>query len=135
MTTLLLILMPIMAEIPQQPVVFVQVDAVVINRVRSYSESTDAWGRTQITTHEQTWVSFWSDFQLPTFLGGGRIPFAIDHGWWTMSQVKNIAPATDGWMIESQDGINVTAGKLLLIESDFDWELRNRRVYRPMQMP
>lgn len=110
---------------------FFEADAAVVNFVKTLEETRDAWGRVRYEPHQVVWVSFWSDLRLPVFLGGGAIPYAIDHGWWAESHLQQVSPATGGWMLESADGVNVTARRFVVITSDHDWEMRNRRIYRP----
>ena len=133
MYALLLVLAPIAAEPPkQQPVYFVKVDIVVINRVRTYSVEYDPWGRPTYVPHETVWVSFWDHLRLTVLPAPGLL---IDRGWWTMSQVRSITRSMDGWILESKDNINVITPEIRLIDSPFDWEMRNRRIFRPIRKP
>ncbi len=38
-------------------------------------------------------------------------------------------------MVENRNGINVIARELTVIDSPFDWEMRNRRIYIPIRKP
>jgi len=133
MYALLLLLVPTTADHrPEQPAYFVNVDVIVVNRVRSFNVEFDAWGRPRYKPNEVWWVSFWDELQV-TLL---PIPnLRIDRGWWPMSKVLNITHTTDGWLFESTDGVNVIAPVLLYVDSPFDWEMRNRRIYIPIRKP
>lgn len=138
MYALLLVLAPIATTAPRpeaepsQAAYFVKVDLIVINRVRSQTTEYDAWGRPIHKPTEIWWVSFWDHVRVSVLPIPGR---KIDRGWWNMSNVRTIAPCTDGWLIESNDGMNVVAPKLLVIDSPFDWEMRNRGIYVPIRKP
>lgn len=123
---------PVPAEPPKQSVYFVKVDFVVINRVRSYSVEYDAWDRPTIVPHETVWVSFWDRLALTVIPTPG---LRVGRGWWTMSQVRSITQATEGWIVESKDNINVITPEIRLIDSTFDWEMRNRYIFRPIRKP
>lgn len=115
---------------------FVTVDLIVVNRVRSHSTSYDAWGRPSTTSSEQWWVSFWELLWTPTIPGQFSVPLAlIDRGWWTCAQCRHVCPCSDGWLVESKDGINVVAPHLWIVDSPYDWEMRNRRIYCPIRKP
>jgi hypothetical protein len=72
----------------------------------------------------------------PALPGQVSVPVAlIDRGWWTCAQCRDICPCTDGWLVESKDGINVVAPNMLMVDSPYDWEMRNRRIYCPIRKP
>lgn len=139
LTVLLLAALPANAAPPQAPptpAYFAKVDLIVVNRVRSHSTNYDAWGRPCTRCSEQWWVSFWEVSWSPRIPGIHSVPIElIDRGWWTCSQCVGFYPCTDGWMVESKDGINVSAAQMIVIDSPFDWEMRHRRTYRPIKKP
>ncbi len=139
LTVLLLAALPANAATPAQQAnaaYFVKVDLIVVNRVRSHSTNYDPWGRPCTRCSEQWWVSFWDVQWSPAIPGFVSMPIGlIDRGWWTCSQCVGFFPSTDGWLVEAKDGINVSAPHMILIDSPFDWEMRNRRVYRPIKKP
>lgn len=112
---------------------FVEVDLIVVNRVRSYATSYDAWGRPRIIVSERWWVSFWDD--LPPVVVIPTPGLRIDRGYWLMDQVVHISRASGGWIVESKGGINVIAARFWFIDSHYDWEMRNRRIFRPIRKP
>lgn len=115
-----------------QAAYFVKVDRIVINRVRSFTTEYDAWGRPTYKSTEVWWISFWDDPRAVLLPIPG---LEIDRGWWAMDTVVNISRCTEGWIAENQNGINVIAKQLIVIDSSFDWEMRNRRIYRPIKKP
>ena len=117
---------------PAQVAYFVKVDVIVINRVRSQTTEYDAWGRPIHKPTETWWVSFWDHVRVSVL----PVPrMKIARGWWSMSNVRNIARCTDGWIVESNDDMNVIAAKLIVIDSPFDWEMKNRGIYMPIRKP
>jgi len=140
LTVLLLAAMPTQAETSKATAkataYFVDVDLIIINRVRGHSTSYDDWGRPHMKTSEQWWVSFWQYKWLPVYPGGVRVPIAlIDRGWWSCSQIKAIELCSDGYLVESKDGMNVIAPNLSIVDSPYDWEMRHRRIYKPIRRP
>ena len=143
LTVFLLATLPANSPAPQKaapqepaPAYFVKVDLIVVNRVRSHTTNYDAWGRPCTRCTEQWWVSFWEVKWSPKIPGLLSVPIdIIDRGWWTCSQCVGFFPCTEGWLVESKDRINVTAPDMVLIDSPYDWEMRNRRNYRPIKKP
>ena len=136
LSILMLAALPVQVETAPSPVYFVKVDLIIVNRVRSHSTSYDAWGRPSITSSEQWWVSFWEILWTPQIPGQLPIPLGlIDRGWWTYSQCRQIVPSSDGWLLESKDGINVLAPNVWFVDSPYDWEMRHRRIYCPIRKP
>ncbi len=136
LSILLLATLPVDASGPVKDGFFVDVDVIIVNRVRTHSTSYDDWGRPHIKCSEQWWVSFWEILWMPAIPGHAAMPIAwIDRGWWTCSHCEGVFPCTEGWMVESKDGINVTAPQLLVIDSPYDWEMKNRKIYRPITKP
>ena len=113
-----------------EPAYYVTVDFVVINHVKTYSVEFDAWDRPRIKPHETVWVSFWDRLHA-TFIPVGLVA----RGWASMSQVRNITRCSDGWMISLKNNVNVITPEIRVIESPYDWEMRNRRIYRPIRKP
>lgn len=108
------------------PQYFARVDVIVINRVRSQTTSWDAWGRPLCKPTETWWISFWEI---------GWFEWS-DRGWWSMTSVRSISKSScGGWVVESNDDINIVADELILIDSPYDWEMRNRVNYRPIRKP
>ncbi|MFQ5734754.1 MAG: hypothetical protein ACE5KM_22700 [Planctomycetaceae bacterium] len=138
MCALMLLLAPIATTAqqpkaePPQAAYFTKVDVIIINRVRSQTTEYDAWGRPIYKPTEVWWVSFWDKVRVSVLPVPGM---KIDRGWWSMGNVRNIAPCTDGWLVESNDGMNVIAPELLVIDSPYDWEMRNRGIYLPIRKP
>lgn len=115
-----------------QAAYFVKVDRIVINRVRSFTTDYDDWGRPIHKPTEVWWVSFWDDVRVSVL----PVPkMQIDRGWWAMDTVLNISRCTEGWMVENRNGLNVIARELTVIDSPFDWEMRNRHIYIPIRKP
>lgn len=136
LSVLLLAVVPVEAAKPAPTAYFAKVDVIVVNRVRSHSTSYDDWGRPTHKYSEQWWVSFWECAWVPTVPAIGAVPFAwIDRGWWSCSQCRAIVPCSGGWLVESKDGMNVIAPALWVVDSPFDWEVRMRRIYRPLCRP
>ena len=52
-----------------------------------------------------------------------------------MRQVRCITRCSDGWVIESKDNGNVITSAIRVIDSDYDWEMRNRFLYYPIRKP
>ena len=135
MTGILMIcfMMPVSVEKkdePPQQVYFVKVDRIVINRHRHYRVKFDAWDRPQISCYEYWWVSFWDKKWIP-------IPFMSvfiwqDRGYFGECNIRSISQCTDGWMIESVDGVNVISENLIFVDSPYDWEMRKRVLYNPI---
>lgn len=136
LSILLLATLPVDAAGSSNAEYFVEVDVIVINRVRTHSTSYDDWGRPRIKCSEQWWVSFWEVLWSPKLPGYPAMPMAwIDRGWWTCSHCEGYFPCTEGWMARSKDGINVSARHLWIVDSPYDWEMKNRQVYRPIAKP
>ena len=133
---LLLAALPVQAPKPAATAYYAKVDVILVNRVRSHSTSYDEWGRQKRTFSEQWWVSFWQVQWIPSPTGIGSIPaVCIDRGWWSCSNCKGFYPCTDGWLVESKDGLNVVAPNLFIVDSPFDWEVKHRKVYKPIRKP
>lgn len=129
----LLLAMPVPTAAPaEQPEYFVDVDYVVINRVRTYQVTLDDWGRPTWTANETVWLSFWDRLPVAVLPAPGVI---MARGWWTSSNLLEISPCTEGWVFRSKDGINVIASELRFVNSPFDWEMRHRRIFRPIRRP
>jgi hypothetical protein len=138
MLTLLMLAaaVPAAADASSSSAFYVKVDLIVVNRVRSHSTSYDAWGRPSTTSTEQWWVSFWELLWSPAIPGHVSVPLGwIDRGWWTYTQCRDFSPCSEGWLVESKDGINVVAPHLSIVDSPYDWEMRNRRIYCPIRKP
>lgn len=136
MSILLLAVLPVEAPKPAATAYYAQVDLIVINRVRSHTTSYDEWGRPRHRFSEQWWVSFWDILWVPAAPLGGVLPAGwIDRGWWSSSNCVGISPCSDGWVVESKNGLNVVAKKLWVIDSPFDWEVKHRKLYRPLKKP
>jgi hypothetical protein len=132
MYALVLLLAPMAAEQPQQPAYYVKVDFVVINRVRTFNVEYDNWGRPRFVPQETVWISFWDRLRVTVL----PVPQAIvARGWWTMSNLRSMTRCTEGWLLESNDNINVIAPEVRIINSSFDWEMRHRRIFRPIRRP
>lgn len=120
------------AEPPPPAHFFAAVDLIVVNRVREFTTTYDAWGRPSHRAKETWWISFW---QKPRgVVIAAHLPL-IDRGWWTMSQVRRLTSCTGGWLAESKDGLNVIAKSCIFIDSPYDWEMKNRRMYLPIKKP
>lgn len=132
----LLAVLPVEAPKPAATAYFAKVDVIVVNRVRSHTTSYDEWGRPTHKYTQQWWVSFWQKRWAPAIPMAGPVPIGwIDRGWWSCSNCKGFYPCSDGWMVESKDGMNVIAAELLVIDSPFDWEVKHRCVYQPIKKP
>jgi hypothetical protein len=112
---------------------FVNVDFVVLNYARSYTEERDAWGRPHRTPTLTIWVSYWDCLTVPLGWTGASVPVAlIARGWDAESGVRSIVPCSEGWLIASEKA-NVIASDLSVVCSPYDWELRNRWLYWPIR--
>lgn len=133
---LLIAVLPVEAPKPAVTAHFAKVDVIIVNRVRSHSISYDEWGRPKRAFSEQWWVSFWEVVWAPNLHGPGAVPVSwIDRGWWACSNCRGFFPCTDGWLVESKDGVNVVAPELLVVDSPYDWEVKHRKVYKPIRKP
>lgn len=128
--------LPVEAQKPAKTAYFAKVDLIIVNRVRSHTTSYDEWGRPTHKYTSQWWVSFWKKRWAPAMPFAGPVPTGwIDRGWWSCSNCKGFYPCSDGWMVESKDGMNVIASDLLIIDSPFDWEVKHRCIYQPIKKP
>lgn len=132
MTAVLLLLAVVKDCLTTETQQFVRVDFVVINRVRTFDTEYDGWGRPRVVPRESVWISFWDHLRVTVLPGPGPL---VARGWWTASNLRNMVPCTDGWLLESNDGVNVVTSEIRFINSPFDWELRHRRIFRPIQKP
>ena len=84
---------------------------------------------------ETWWVSFWDVVvvNIPPF--GPVFVDLVDRGWWPMGDVRTLAPCSDGFAIEKKgrSGLTVIGTELWVIDSPFDWEVKHRRIYRPIR--
>jgi len=136
LNVILLAVLPVQAPKPAGTAHFAKVDVIIVNRVRNHSTSYDEWGRPSHKFSEQWWVSFWDVLWVPAVPAAGALPAGwVDRGWWPCSNCRGMYPCSDGWMVESKDGLNVVAGKLWIIDSPFDWEVKHRKLYRPIKKP
>ena len=132
---LLLMFAPVTAEQPRQTEYTVVVSVIVINRVRSYTEITDDWGRKTWKPHEVWWISFWLK-PYSVFPGAwypGKLCWWIDRGWWSAGNVS-MSRCSDGWMMRDGNGLNIVAPEVWVIDSTFDVELTWRNsAYKPIR--
>lgn len=136
LNVLLLTVLPVQAPKPAATAYLANVDLIVVNRVRSHSTSYDEWGRAKRAFSEQWWVSFWEYVWVPMPNGVGAVPAAcIDRGWWSCSNCRGFYRCSDGWMVESKDDLNVVGADLIVVDSPFDWEVKHRKVYKPISKP
>ena len=119
-------------RVPVQPSSVVMVELVIINFVRTTTETEDVWGRPRYTPNLTIWVSFWDYCTVP-WIPSDRC--LIARGWWIMSQVRSITCCSDGWIFESKDNVNIITPEIRLIDSDYDFEMRNRIIYQPIRKP
>lgn len=131
-TAVLLWLAAIIAE-PQSPVA--DVDLAIVNRVVSVTiGEPDRWGRPRYSYSEQWWCSWWDISYVPLPWVGSTPVVAIDRGWIAMADLKRLTRCGDGWIFETV-GYSVVTRTVLLIDSDFDVEMRWRKVYCPIRKP
>lgn len=123
-----------MARRPAPTMMFVFVDRIVINRVRNHHTVLDfdvRWRTVERHVWTTTWwISFWD---RPAFEALLPAPGAwIDRGWWRGDRLARICHGPDGWIVEARDGPAVAAQALLIVDSPYDWEVRHRRIWRPL---
>lgn len=121
----LLLLVAVRAEKPTQTVDVYDVDFFVVNRI--VYRSRDAQGK--LKTSERWYVSFWTVHWFPRN-GTMRVPVVCNRGW---TQGGNVSRASGGWAVDLPGGSVVFARECFLVESDFDFEKRNRQWYRPIR--
>ena len=124
------------AEQPQQPSYFARVDFVVINHVRTFHVTYDRWDRPCTTASITTWVSYY-DWKWSTPLPGFHgvcVPVGwVNRGFVTIGNARMLR-CTDGWLVETPEYTVITP-VLLVVDSDYDFELRWRRIFRPIRRP
>ena len=101
-------------------------DFIVINRVRSVSITHDEYGREHRSYSEQWWAS-WYEW-MPIYPPAGLL---INRGW-NSFEASRLAPCSEGWAYRSP-GVVIVATELLYIDSPYDFEVRNRKIYLPFQ--
>lgn len=47
----------------------------------------------------------------------------------------SLTPCSQGWAATNEDGLTVFADELLIIDSPYDWEVRNRLLSDPVRKP
>lgn len=138
------LLAPCEAQRPAQTADFVKVDFIVINRHRQVREWEETnWEHQPVVRREFTenwWVSFWDVLVVDVPRFGPVFYELVDRGWWRFDQIELISPCSDGFMVQAKSadgkpGLTVLAGEVHLIDSPFDWEVRNRRIYDPIRRP
>lgn len=138
----ILFLAPREAPRPAVVVPVVRVDIIVVNRHRQVREWDERnWRHDLIRKREFTetwWVSFWDLMVVSVPPFGPVAVDLIDRGWWPANEIEVVAPAHHGFAVvkkgsEKKPGLTVIGSELWIIDSPFDWEVRNRRLYRPMR--
>jgi len=140
----ILFLAPCEAPQPLQGGYYVKVDVIVINRQRRIREwEEENWRHELVAKREFSetwWVSFWDVLVVSVPPLGPLYVDFIDRGWWSADKVESLAPCSDGFVIERKPekgelGLSVIGTELHIIDSPYDWEMRNRRIYQPIQAP
>ena len=115
---------PVIAEAPSKKLRFIAVDIAVINHIRHRSTHFDPWGKPIITVSKTVWVSFF-DRCYATVIPVGL----VGRGWVMMSRVVLISRADCGWLFETKNGIIVLVQEIRIIDSNHDWEMKNRFLF------
>lgn len=133
---------PVVALRPAPSLVLVEVDRIVVNRhrqVRTWQQPN--WRHQLVLKREFTdnwWVSFWD----VVLVQAGPVFFVqlVDRGWWRANQVEAFSPTDKGWAVfaksvDGKPGLVIEARELVIVDSPYDWEAKNRQVYNPIIRP
>lgn len=112
----------------------VDVDLIVVNRVRRVLVTRDARGRLVQVPSEVWYVSFYDFLRVPAIPGLLVNPVVMVHrGWRNCFGLGCAQRCSGGWVIDTNDGFTVVGTKLFFIDSPYDWELRHRAIYLPIR--
>lgn len=116
-----------------------EVDFIVVNRYRKSCIEFDENGRETTSYSEQWYISFydWKHRTVP--LLGGSIPTGLIHyGFrhFPRGTVSDVSACSDGrWSVLLTDGLVIVGSHLYFIDSTYDWEVSQRKDYRPINVP
>ena len=134
---------PVSAPRPASTVLAVQVDLIVINRHRQVRKWEELDHRLRVVKKrkftETWWVSFWDAIVVPSPAGGILFADIVDRGWWPGGDTLFLQRCSTGFCIGQKSArpgaprLVVFARSLCVVDSPFDYEVKNRRFYQPIQ--
>lgn len=131
-------LAPCEAPRPAAVVPMVRVDFIVVNRHRQVREWEELNHRHAVVRKreftETWWVSFWDVMVVSVPPFGPVYVDLVDRGWWPASEIRTLAPCSEGFAVEKKgrNGTVVIGTQVWMVDSPFDWEVKHRRLYRPI---